>query len=96
MFGPWHIAADGTREFHSPIGDGHVHMIALSDVGFWARYSFDNRDAVSGKDLEVASQAVGWNELVTTFKRVTNLPAVYVPIALEDWFDRIDGSEKAS
>jgi uncharacterized protein YbjT (DUF2867 family) len=94
MFGPWHIREDGTREFHSPVGDGQVHMIALSDLGFWARYTFDNRGAVSGKDLEVASQAVGWRELVETFTRVTGLPAVYVPLSLDDWFNRVDGAER--
>ena len=58
MFGPIGQRADGTFVFASPIGDGHVCMIALEDLGFFARYAFDHRAAVSGKDLEVASEWV--------------------------------------
>ena len=59
MFGPHNKRADGTYVFSTPIGQGHVPMIALSDLGFFARYSFDHRAEVSGKDLEVASDWVG-------------------------------------
>ena len=54
-----------------PIGGGHVCMIALEDLGFFARYAFDHRASVSGKELEVASDWVGWDDLVATFTKVT-------------------------
>jgi hypothetical protein len=60
-------------------------MIALTDVGFFARYSFDHRAEVSGKDLEVASQMVGWPELVETFKKVTGQQAVFKSLSVEEW-----------
>jgi len=39
-------------------------MIALADLGFWARWTFDHRKETSAKDLEVASDMVGWDRLV--------------------------------
>ncbi|KAH8116907.1 NAD(P)-binding protein [Phellopilus nigrolimitatus] len=47
MFGPLKQLADGTFVFASSIGNGHVPMIALSDLGFFARYFFDHRVEVS-------------------------------------------------
>ena len=50
-------------------------MIALSDLGFWARYSFDNRESVSGKDLEIASHMATGDDIVEAFKKVTGKKA---------------------
>lgn len=92
MFGPLHKREDGTFVFASPIGDGHVPMIALSDLGFFARYSFDHREEVSEKDLEVASQMVSWDGpdgLVETFKRVTGQKAVFKRQTIEEWMENL-------
>ncbi|KAI5116173.1 hypothetical protein M0805_004989 [Coniferiporia weirii] len=97
MFGPLAQRADGTFIFASPVGGGHVAMIALSDLGFFARYSFDHRAEVSGKDLEVASQMVHWDGpdgLVETFKRVTGQKAVYVRQTPEQWMNSFVGADK--
>jgi len=32
---------------------------------------------------------LGWDELVETFKRVTNLPAVYKDVPYDEWVDKI-------
>lgn len=69
-------------------------MIALSDLGFWARYTFDHREETSSKDLEVASDIVGWDHLVETFKKVTGQPAVYVRQTLDEYWDRFDGWDR--
>ena len=60
-------------------------MIALADVGFFARYTFDHRELTSGKDLEVASDMVGWDYLVSTFTKVTGKKAVFVPKLFDEW-----------
>ena len=73
MFGPVARRADGTFVFASPIGDGHVPMIALRDLGFFARYAFDHRERVSGEDWAVASAMVPWtgtDGVLETFRRV--------------------------
>jgi hypothetical protein len=93
MFGPHGRRDDGTYVFASPIGEGHIPMVALSDIGFFARYSFDNRALVSGKDLEIASDWVGWDYLVETFIKVTGQKAVYLYQPFDEWvgsFERAD------
>ncbi len=94
MFGPLKKRADGTYVFASPIGDGHVPMIALSDLGFFARYTFDNRTSTSGQELSIASDIVGWEYLVSTFQNVTGEKAVFVRQSLDDWFANFDGVDK--
>ncbi|KIY49157.1 NAD(P)-binding protein [Fistulina hepatica ATCC 64428] len=77
MFGPLNMRADGTVVFASGVGDGHVAMIALDDLGWWARYTFDHREETSGRELEITSDMVGWEDLVKTFTKVTGMPAVF-------------------
>ena len=88
MFGPIGQRPDGTFVFASPVGDGHVPMIALEDLGFFARYSFDHRAEVSAKDLEIATDWVNWDYLVATFTKVTGHKAEYLRQSLdsESWF----------
>ncbi|THH09181.1 hypothetical protein EW146_g8755 [Bondarzewia mesenterica] len=93
MFGPLHQREDGTYVFASPVGSGHVPMIALSDLGFFARYTFDHRELTSGKDLEIASEMVDWAHLVDTFVRVTGQKAVYVPQSIDEWFENFTNTD---
>ncbi|KAH8116900.1 hypothetical protein DFH11DRAFT_1741782 [Phellopilus nigrolimitatus] len=84
--------ADDTSVFASK-GNGHVSMIALSDIGF-ARCSFGQREEVSGKDLEVASQMVGWDGsdgLVETSKRVTDQKVFFVRQTVDEWINNFTG-----
>ncbi|KAI9060817.1 NAD-P-binding protein [Trametes sanguinea] len=86
MLGPLNKREDGTYVFASPIGGGHVPMVTLEDVGFFARYIFDHRESTSAQELEIASDWVDWPYLVSTFTKVTGKPAVYVPLSMEEWF----------
>lgn len=86
MFGPIGQRPDGTYVFASPIQDGHIPMIALEDLGFFARYSFDHREETSGKDLEIATDWVNWDRLVATFTEVTGQKAEFLRQSLDDWF----------
>ncbi len=94
MFAPLNKRADGTFVFASPVGDGHVPMIALEDLGWWARYAFDHRAETSARDLEVASDVVGWDYLVSTFKNVTGQKAVFLKLTPDEWFNLFDGTDK--
>lgn len=90
IFAPVARRTDGTFVFASPVGDGHVPMISLRDIGFFARYAFDNRTLVSGRDLAVASEMAHWDGpggVVDTFTKVTGLPAVYVRQTPEEWME---------
>ncbi|KAI9443394.1 NAD-P-binding protein [Lactarius indigo] len=93
VFGPIQ-RADGTFVFNAPIGDGHMPMVALADIGFFARYTFDHRAETSGKNLEIASEWVGWEHLVATFTKVTGHKAVYNRETPEEWVSHMEGAEK--
>lgn len=78
---------DGTFVFAAPLGSGHVPLIALADIGFFARYTFDNREWTSARDLEIASEVIGWDDLAKTFEKVTGLKAVYKRLEINQWLD---------
>jgi hypothetical protein len=91
MFGPMNVRDDGTYVFATPVGNGHVPMITLRDLGWWARYTFDHRAETSTKDLEVASDWVGWEYLRSTFEEVTGKKAAVVYQTVPEWFENFDG-----
>ncbi|KAF7797207.1 hypothetical protein EIP86_008399 [Pleurotus ostreatoroseus] len=91
MFGPLNRRADGTYVFAAPVGSGRVPMIALSDLGFFARYTFDHRTETSRKELAVASQMVTMEDIASTFRKVTGHGAVVVDTAIDTWFDLFRG-----
>ncbi|GJE91038.1 NmrA/HSCARG family protein [Phanerochaete sordida] len=86
ILGPMTRRVDGTFVFAFPAGKGHVPMVALEDIGFFTRYSFDHRAEVSGQDLEIASEMATLEGTVAAFTRVTGQPAVAVHLPLEEWF----------
>ncbi|CAF1035490.1 unnamed protein product [Adineta steineri] len=89
------IQEDGTRVFAAPLGKGHLPIVSVDDIGYFARYIFDHRIETSGKDLKIASQMLGWDELVETFKRVTNLPAVYKDLPYDEWVEALPWRDAA-
>ena len=84
---------DGTFVFSAPIGDGHMPMIALADLGFFARYTFDHRAETSARNLEIVSEMVGWDHLVATFTKVTGKKAEYNRESLDVWFSMMSNAE---
>lgn len=101
MFGPLIRRDDGTYVFAAPLGDGHVPLVSLRDIGFFARYSYDRRAAVSGRDLAIASELATLDDIVGAFRRATGHAAVVVRQSVEEWFgnltnvDRPVASERA-
>ena len=69
-----------------PLGDGHISLIALQDLGFFARWVFDNPLETSGKDIQVASHRASGKDIAEAFTKVTGKPAVYVPITIDEYF----------
>ena len=45
------------------------------------------REKTSGKDLEIASDNVTWDELVATFTKVTGKKAVHKRLTIDEFFD---------
>lgn len=76
-----------------PLGDGHIPIIALQDLGFFARWVFDNPSETSGKDVQVASHRASGKDIVEAFTRVTGKPAVYIPLSLDEYFGSFRGAD---
>lgn len=80
--------------FKSPMGHGgSIPLIALDDLGWWARYIFDNPSSTTGKNLEIASEPSTFPHIVDTFKRVTGLPAEYEALSMDEYFKLWNGNE---
>lgn len=92
LFCPLNVRKDGTVVFAAPMGDGHAPLVALKDIAFWVRKSFDNPDTMTGKDLEIVSDVVDWPTVVETFTRVTGKPAEYKRLSEEEFFDLFENS----
>jgi len=87
MFVPKKVS-DDTFVFPQPIGEGAVPMISLDDLGHYARWIFDNPERADGMDLEIATEHVGWNNLVESFMKVNpGKKAIRVEIPLEKFFE---------
>jgi uncharacterized protein YbjT (DUF2867 family) len=78
-------ADDPTLVFTVPMADKPWTMIALDDIGEFARYIFANPQTTLGRTLAVASDRLTMKEVVATFTKVTGIPAVYEPITLDEY-----------
>ncbi|TRM68600.1 hypothetical protein BD626DRAFT_565424 [Schizophyllum amplum] len=84
--GPLHRTADDVSVFALPLGEGHIPMIALTDLAWWARYAFDQPALTAGKELRIASDVVSGKRLAQVFAAVSGERAVYLPLSAEEWF----------
>lgn len=89
MFAPVSQREDGTVVFATPMGDRSMPMVALSDIGFFARYVFDNRATTSRAELKIASDMVSWEYLRKNFEKVTGKNAEVLYLSIEEWFDNL-------
>ncbi|KZP13095.1 NAD(P)-binding protein [Athelia psychrophila] len=86
LLGPLNKRADGTYVFPSPVQDGHVALIALRDIGYFIRYTFDHRAETSAQTLDVAGELITWDDMVKTFTKVTGQPAIHKRQTFDDWW----------
>lgn len=89
------VQEDGTLVYAHPIGNGHVPMVHLEDIGKYARWIFDNPDKANGLDLEVATEHVSWKNLVECVQRVTGKKAVFNNLSLKEFFAKSPMPENA-
>src|SRR5262249_31787934 len=68
-----------------PLGKGHIPIMPLPDLGYFARYISDHPAETAGKNLEVASDYLAWSDLAAAFTKATGLPAIYQPVTYEQW-----------
>ncbi|KAK7053086.1 hypothetical protein VNI00_004407 [Paramarasmius palmivorus] len=85
LLGPLEERENGAVVFATPIGDGHVPVISLRDIGWWVRWTFDNREETSGKEIKIATEMLHWDTLVETFTRVTGIPAIHRRLGVDEY-----------
>ncbi|KAJ7704331.1 NAD-P-binding protein [Mycena rosella] len=90
IFSPLNVRADGTVVFAAPVEGGRVPLIALKDLGWWARWTFDHREETSARELNVTTERVDWEYLVATFTKVTGKRAVFKRLTLDEWWANFD------
>ncbi len=78
-------AEDSTLVFTVPMADKPWTMIALDDIGVFARYIFMHPEQTVGTTLAVASQSITMQEVTETFTRITGIPAIYEPMTVEQF-----------
>jgi hypothetical protein len=83
------IAADGTRVFRLPLGDGYLPLMTLKDCGAFAVHMFQNREEWSVKTLLATSHFANGNEIAETLARVAGVKARYEPITVKEWVDTL-------
>lgn len=72
--------------FRGPLaGDAPWPMVALDDIGAFARIMFADPDRWGGRTLRIGSDAPTIAEAVATFERVTGLPAEFAPPSDEEF-----------
>ncbi|PZD73228.1 NAD(P)H azoreductase [Acaryochloris thomasi RCC1774] len=74
--------------FRGPIiGSGIWQMVALEDIGYFARMMVDDRQTWGGRTLRIASEEATMHEIVSTFEEVTGIPAVYQPMTEQEFLN---------
>lgn len=79
------IKADGTRVFSFPLGDGHLPLMTLPDMGVFTEKIFSDREAWSGKTLNVVSEFVTGQQIADTLTKVAGVKAIYQNVSMEEW-----------
>ncbi|KAH7308304.1 hypothetical protein BKA65DRAFT_469731 [Rhexocercosporidium sp. MPI-PUGE-AT-0058] len=89
LFAP-RISADGIRTFAYRLGNGHLPLMTLRDVGAFALAIFSSPAQYSGRTLNVASHFATGADIAETFTRVMGLKGVYEDISFEEWIAGIE------
>jgi NmrA-like family len=88
MLAPSEESIDGEEIvlFKAPVGKGTPPMIYLEDLGRYARWIVENPEKSAGLNLRVATENVGWEEVVRSFTEVTGQKAIFKDISLDEYF----------
>ncbi|KAJ6786272.1 hypothetical protein PWT90_00812 [Aphanocladium album] len=76
---------DGSFHWINPAGQGKIPLIALDDVGAYSIWIFDNPTQSAGMDLEVATDQVSMEDIITTFTKVTGIMAKHQYLPFDEY-----------
>ncbi|MFA0812787.1 NmrA/HSCARG family protein [Microbulbifer epialgicus] len=72
--------------FRGPLaGDAIWQMVALDDIGAFARIMFSDAKTWGGRTLRIGSDALKMSEVAAKFEAVTGIPAEYSPLSDEEF-----------
>ncbi|KAJ3871538.1 hypothetical protein F5051DRAFT_433778 [Lentinula edodes] len=91
LLGPLPKRENGVLIWALPTGDGHIPLISLQDIGWWARYTFDHRLETSGQELKIATEMATAEQMVKTFTRVTGIPAIHKRMPIDEYLATYPG-----
>lgn len=77
---------DGVVTWTAPMGKGKMAPVALDDVGVYVKWLFEHRERADGMDLKVSIADFGFEELARAFQKVTEKPAKFVDVSLEEFW----------
>jgi hypothetical protein len=82
--------AEGTYVFTIPLGPtGAMPLVALDEVGKYAKWMFEHRERSAGLDLGVAIAHVSGQDLADAFEKVTGKKSRYNDIPLKTVIDNM-------
>jgi len=90
MWAPRLDKESGTYVFEIPLADGAIPMIALDDLGEYARWVFEHPSLASHLDeLAIATQHVHGEDIARAFENFTGKKSFYRPVPLDAWMDAV-------
>jgi uncharacterized protein YbjT (DUF2867 family) len=84
---------DGTVVFDIPIADKKLDLLCAEDVGSVVLQIFKSRDKYLGKTIRLAGDSLTGKEIADIYSRVTKDKAVFEPIPLENFKQKVDHGE---
>ncbi|EJU04873.1 NADP-binding protein [Dacryopinax primogenitus] len=76
---------DGSFVFHSSIGNGHLPLIALEDVGTYVQWIFDNKSRADNLDLVAVTDIPDYPTIISAFEKVTGKKAHWVDLPYDEY-----------
>jgi len=76
----------GLMVFSVPLGEAAMPLIALEDLGKYARWVFDSVDRNNGLTLKIATEHIKCADLAKNFTEVTGRKAPYKDVTLDEYF----------
>ncbi|CAF1016611.1 unnamed protein product [Rotaria sordida] len=73
--------------FTFPMADKPIVLVALDDIAWFVKYSFENPNKSIGKNYYIAGDNITMDELVRTFSEITGIRAKYDDMPLEKYVE---------
>jgi hypothetical protein len=87
------VDADGSYVFSAPLQNGAVPLVYLDDLARSALWALENPQESNGLEFGVAIEHATWENVASSFTKVTGKPARWEDTNLAVWLDRVFGDK---